>query len=141
MAAGVTLCLSLPSCVPIQPGETSTVGAGDDPENRKAAATLSSPPTAGQREIADNKIECDKLRGNYSRQGLAGNYMCILTFSDAGKQCSSASQCFGECIVRGNGYPKPQQMPIGQCKSDNSPFGCYATIDENGAARPLLCRD
>ncbi len=130
--------LVLAACVPIQPGETALDDAGDDPAIRALAAELTLPPDAREDYIAINRTECDKLRGSYSRQGLAGSYMCILRYSDAGQACTQAGQCKGSCVVRS--YATSGRAE-GICKANTSPFGCYGTIDAQGAVTPILCRD
>lgn len=133
--------LQISGCVPVETQEGANSAAGDGAENRAMAAKLSLPFNAPGADISEHKEQCDKLRGNYLRQGMAGNYMCILSFGDAGKKCSKASDCIGSCILRGNDHLTTETKPIGQCIENNSPFGCFATIDDSGKATPMLCRD
>lgn len=130
--------LAVAACVPLQPGETSLDDAGDDPAIRALAAELTLPGGARESDIAINRTECDKLRGAYNRQGLAGSYMCILRYSDAGKACTQAGQCKGSCVVRS--YEASARVE-GTCKANTSPFGCYGKIDAQGRVTPILCRD
>ena len=66
--------------------------------------------------------ECKKSGGRYKKQGLAGNYVCVKTYKDAFRKCTSSDQCEGDCIVN------ETVNPIAFCQPDDSAFGCWTTI-------------
>ncbi len=134
----LTGLIAVAACVPsLAPGETSTAAAGDALETRKQAEKLYLPASSSQSALNANRIECDKLGGDYGRQGLAGGYMCVLSYSDAGKICSRAGDCIGDCRITGGDF----SGPTGYCQPNTIPFGCYAKIDENGKIGPAICVD
>ncbi|MEM0515753.1 hypothetical protein WCN91_10085 [Pseudoalteromonas sp. YIC-827] len=64
---------------------------------------------------------------------------CIYKYPDAGKQCSSGSECEGDCLVVGH-FVAEGSAAIGQCSVDNDPCGCYQRILD-GVAEYAMCTD
>jgi len=86
-------------------------------------------------KIALGKEEiCMREGGEWKKAGLTGIYRCIHKYPDGGKPCTSSNECIGLCIVTGPNIP-------GFCKYDDSPFGCYATIENVQRGEPILCVD
>ena len=134
----LALCLAS-SCTPIRDNENVTDGAGDDPVVRQLALKLTLVRDSSAADISSNSIECDKIGGNYGRHGLAGSYICVLSYSDAGKICAKKPDCVARCMAPLG--ENSQGMSPGKCEANTSPFGCFATIDENGKVGPALCVD
>jgi hypothetical protein len=81
---------------------------------------------------------CKAQNGDWRRVCMMGNYMCVSTFADAGKTCSSSSECGGRCLAEGS--PDFGAKVTGKCSVNNDPCGCFQTV-ENGEAQPGLCVD
>ena len=77
------------------------------------------------------KISCAVTGGEWRREGLAGVFRCVHKYADAGKPCQSSDECLGGCIVLSYNSPA-------QCKSDDSPFGCFTTIENFKKGPPSL---
>lgn len=75
-------------------------------------------------------------------EGLLGLPMCVVPYADAGETCRSGSDCEGDCRGRDGvtDYDAPAGTQRGVCQANNSPFGCFATI-EDGIATNFLCVD
>jgi hypothetical protein len=99
-------------------------------------ATNVNPPTpATERAL---RAECAAKGGTISTAGLAAKPHCVLPTRDAGKPCTSSSQCEAGCIA-----PKsapPNTSATGRCKENTEPFGCRAHV-EDGKVQPTMCVD
>ena len=80
---------------------------------------------------------CVNNGGKMQQVGRAQTWQCILQYSDAGKVCTDASQCQGDCVATLRDNEKPTQ---GFCAADSNRFGCRTTMT-NGMANPTLCID
>lgn len=83
---------------------------------------------------------CTAKGGAFLQQGRLGCYQCVVTYTDAGKACQDSTDCQGKCKNTGEFIDTNPKTQSGQCASDNSPFGCYQTI-EKGMAQPAICVD
>lgn len=93
-------------------------------------------PTPEQRAEA----QCAAEGGKMQRVGRMQTLQCVLQYPDAGKTCSDAAQCQGECRVSGSVIVEEGRSVEGQCTADSSPFGCYTRV-ENGRATAAICVD
>ena len=93
----------------------------------------------GEKATAAERAACEVAGGEISRQGMLGWEHCVQTYPDAGKVCSSGSDCIGSCRADING-PVAGTPAQGTCQTVDVPFGCYSVI-ENGVAQPALCVD
>jgi hypothetical protein len=87
---------------------------------------------------------CVNKGGSVKIAGLSGNQTCALPLADAGKQCTSSSQCLGDCLLD---EARPGQrsigagaMVVGQCQATDYGFGCR-TFVENGRVAQRMCID
>ncbi len=85
---------------------------------------------------------CAASGGFLDARGRRQTLMCVHRFSDAGKSCTTKSDCSGKCLAEPdeNGLPAPGTAASGRCQADNRLFGCHAEIVD-GKARPGLCID
>ena len=93
--------------------------------------------------LAEIDVEaCEANGGEVRPDGMLGLPRCITPYSDAGKVCSGSSDCEGNCIGddRVTDYNAPPGEQKGICEADDSPFGCYAFI-ENGTVDHTICID
>ena len=100
-----------------------------------AATNAGQPSPAAARAM---RAECAAKGGTISTAGLAAKPHCVLPTRDAGRPCTSSSQCEAGCIA-----PKsaPPNAPVtGRCKENTEPFGCRALV-EDGKAQPMMCVD
>lgn len=81
---------------------------------------------------------CIDAGGKVMRDGILGAYRCTQNYPDAGKACSSSSDCIGQCRV--NGVVADDGTAEGACQRTDSPFGCFAIV-ENGRGGPSICVD
>lgn len=84
--------------------------------------------------FGSEKLGC-KIKGG-TWVGGAGdstpNGWCLMKYSDAGKSCSSSSECQGGCMV-----DKISQLgKTGTCKKDNDFRGCFGRVED----KVISCR-
>lgn len=84
---------------------------------------------------------CESQGGKMLPQGRMQTVRCVITYADAGKRCTTGSDCLGDCRVEGTtGAPHAGAAAVGQCQADSSRFGCYTTV-EGGKAEATICVD
>jgi len=85
---------------------------------------------------------CTAGGGEVRRAGILGLPRCITPYADAGNSCKSGEQCAGRCMAADDitDFDAPPGDAKGICENNDSPFGCYATID-NGTISPFICVD
>jgi len=112
------------------------------------AAPPTTPPPAPQEDLSVGPNEtptaaqtsaCTTRGGEFRRSGLAGFWLCVVPYADAGKPCSDTADCQGGCLAPPNQTPVRGEAP-GVCAASNSQFGCYSRV-ENGVVGPGLCVD
>jgi len=96
-------------------------------------------PTAPSAPVEANPALsiCTQQGGQLQQVGRAQTWRCILSYADAGKPCSDASQCQGDCLATDGETKAPA---AGQCAADSNTFGCQARIID-GVAEPMRCVD
>ncbi len=102
-------------------GLSSCFGGGVTPEQRAEA-------------------DCSAQGGKMQRVGRMQSLQCVIPYSDAGKTCTDAAQCQGECRVPGSVIVEDGRAVEGQCTADSNRFGCYTRV-ENGRATAAICVD
>jgi hypothetical protein len=100
------------------------------------ASCMGGAVTPEQRAEAD----CLAQGGKMQRVGRLQSLQCVQTYSDAGKTCTDAAQCQGECRVPGSVIVEDGRAVEGQCTADSNRFGCYTRV-ENGRATAAICVD
>jgi hypothetical protein len=100
------------------------------------ASCMGGAVTPEQRAEAD----CLAQGGKMQRVGRLQSLQCVLQYSDAGKTCTGAAQCQGECRVPGSVIVEDGRPVEGQCTADSNRFGCYTRV-ENGRATAAICVD
>ena len=95
------------------------------------------PPDATPKD----QTACEAQGGDWRREGLLGEYMCVLPYADAGEACTDGDQCDGDCRLEYGPSHKPGTEPVtGVCQANSSPFGCFATV-EDGRVETTICVD
>lgn len=84
--------------------------------------------------------ECAARGGTMQPVGRAQTIQCVVRYADAGKRCTTGSDCAGDCRVEQSPFPEAGAAAVGQCQADSRPFGCYARV-ENGKATAAICVD
>ena len=124
--------------------EDHVAGANDEPAATGEGMGVSS---SEQKTIEDMRAEslaaidktaCAAAGGVVRQEGMLGMYRCVKPFADAGKACRSKSDCEGKCLATDDAAPDAEV--VGVCQADDSPFGCYAEI-EDGKIQPAICVD
>jgi putative hemolysin len=87
-----------------------------------------------------DRATCAADGGTVERRGRLGAELCVVPFADAGKSCTDASQCEGQCIAEETGPQPEAENPKGMCQADDKLFGCYSTV-ENGKIANTICVD
>lgn len=103
------------------------------------APSMSLSGAGPSREVSD----CARSGGLLDTRGRRQTLMCAHPFADAGKACTSRSDCQGKCIANRTGdgaLPAAGTDATGSCQADDRPFGCYAEV-ERGKAHSALCVD
>lgn len=91
----------------------------------------------------DPTLSCEKRGGQWRLVGKAGNNICVLPYSDGGKECTDSSQCLAGCYYHppeGQTFPQPKTVVKGTCRKDSNPFGCFVEV-KDGKTMPGLCAD
>ncbi|WP_436356054.1 hypothetical protein [Brevundimonas sp. CEF1] len=118
-AAGLGALLLAGACAPTEtPG-----GSGAEAPVRSAEASA-----------------CAARGGEMQQVGRARTWQCVVKYADAGKRCTDASQCQGQCEISGNSGIAPGAAAAGQCQADSNRFGCRTTV-KDGKAEATLCID
>lgn len=101
--------------------------------------TTDVPPAFSGRETPTS-AECAARGGTMRAVGRAQTMQCVISYVDAGKRCTTGSDCQGDCRVETTPFPETGANAVGQCQADSQPFGCHAKV-ENGKAMPAICVD
>ncbi len=83
---------------------------------------------------------CAARNGTMRQVGRLQSWQCVINYADAGKVCSSSSQCQGSCLAGEATDRTPGATITGVCQATSSRFGCNTPV-ENGKAGPTLCID
>ncbi|OGI71714.1 hypothetical protein A3B84_02795 [Candidatus Nomurabacteria bacterium RIFCSPHIGHO2_02_FULL_35_13] len=89
-------------------------------------------------KIISQSIEeqCKNSNGKLTRGGLNDYVICIHTYSDAKKSCTSSNQCQSSyCVAIEN------NLNTGTCKVDDGPWGCDQTIEDARTGKEIECVD
>jgi hypothetical protein len=89
---------------------------------------------------SQQRAQCSARSGKVMIAGLSGNEICALPLADAGKSCTSGSQCIGDCLLDGNLPMGPGVRVAGRCEPTDYGFGCR-TIVENSRVQHRICID
>jgi putative hemolysin len=73
---------------------------------------------------------CTARGGEMQRVGRAQTWQCVVKYADAGKRCTDASQCEGQCEIAGNSGILPGAAATGVCQADSNRFGCRTTVKD-----------
>ena len=88
-----------------------------------------------------SEAECAARGGKMIPQGRLQTVRCVVSYADAGKRCTTGSDCLGDCRIEDTVAASQAGQPaVGQCQANSSRFGCYTTV-ENGRAEVTICVD
>ena len=121
-AAVFTTLILLASCAPHSPTKEMH---GEQP------AAVSVPADAAS---------CRAAGGLMKPVGRMQSLQCVLSYADAGKSCTSGTQCRGDCRAAPGSDAAPGQPVAGYCQATSDRFGCSTKI-ENGRAEATICID
>ncbi|MGH7027623.1 hypothetical protein [Brevundimonas sp.] len=93
------------------------------------------PPT-----MSISTSSCSARGGEMRQVGRMQTWQCVVKYADAGKRCTDASQCEGDCEIAGNSGIAAGARATGVCQVDSNRFGCRTTI-KDGKAEVTLCID
>ena len=116
--------LALAACSPTLAPEPAVPGA-EAPEPPKMTVSSSA---------------CTARGGQMQQVGRAQTWQCVVKYADAGKRCTDASQCEGQCEIAGNSGIAAGVAAVGVCQADSNRFGCRTTV-KDGKAQGTLCID
>lgn len=98
-------------------------------------------PSATEVPAASSEAAACAARGGVMRPvGRAQSVRCIVRHADAGRACTDAGQCQGECLAAAGARPDEAGVVHGVCSTDSNRFGCR-TVIRDGKARPTICVD
>ncbi|MBD9470790.1 hypothetical protein [Pseudoxanthomonas sp. PXM01] len=90
---------------------------------------------------AVDAAQCAASGGRVQTLGRLQREQCVVAYADAGKSCSSKSDCSGQCLASGDEELVPGAKATGVCQRDVSQnFGCRQRID-GGVAEGTICVD
>ena len=133
---------------PAASGDEAAPGDIADAKDESAAAGDITDVTSGEpKTIEDMRAEslasvdqaaCAAAGGEVRQEGMLGMYRCVTPYADAGKECRSGDECEGKCLSTGDAMTGEEG--VGACQANDSPFGCYAEI-EDGKVTHAICVD
>ena len=103
------------------------------------APTETASGAEGPTQSADASA-CAARGGTMQQVGRMQSWQCVVKYADAGKRCTDASQCQGQCEIPGNSGIAPGTATAGVCQADSNRFGCRTTV-KDGKAEATLCID
>jgi hypothetical protein len=83
---------------------------------------------------------CHAAGGLMKPVGRRQTLQCVLSYADAGKSCTSGSQCAGDCRTEAGTEVVPGRAVAGYCQATSDRFGCSTQV-ENGRAQSTICID
>lgn len=83
---------------------------------------------------------CAANNGTMKQVGKLQSWQCVINYADAGKPCSSSSQCQGDCRVASGTEVALGAPTAGVCQATSDRFGCNTRV-EDGKAGATLCID
>ncbi|NBE06407.1 hypothetical protein [Paragemmobacter ruber] len=101
---------------------TADAPPGEPPADAAGAPPGDAVPPAPVVTKSPSQIACEDDDGIWARAGSGGGMACVRTTRDAGRQCSSKTDCQGECLARSRTCAPVQPL-----------FGCNAVLMDNGA--------
>lgn len=121
----------------LEPGENvADANAGGDEATAGGGASIDDMRARSLAEI--DKEACTAAGGEVRQEGMLGMYRCVKPYADAGKACRSSDDCEGKCLA--SGPEAAGEEAVGACQANDSPFGCYAEI-EDGKVANAICVD
>ena len=109
------------------------------PDQEVIVDTTDVPPAVAVYENA-TAAECAARGGRMTPQGRMQTMQCLISYADAGKRCTTGSDCLGDCRAEPTATPVEGATVAGRCQADSGRFGCYTTV-EGGKARATICVD
>lgn len=126
------------ACQPL-PAEDGLTGATDGQVVNDVDTTDVPPPVRVPESAAT--ADCSEQGGRMLPQGRMQTLQCVISYADAGKRCTTGSDCEGDCRVEDvTTAPAAGIAAVGQCQATNSRFGCYTPV-EDGKAGATICVD
>ncbi|MGE8237745.1 MAG: hypothetical protein ACN6PQ_15840 [Stenotrophomonas indicatrix] len=108
-------------------------------EDAGTAATVADSPEAAAAYEEARDVDCRAAGGTLQPLGRLQRVQCVIPYADAGKSCSSKSDCSGQCLA--SAEVTAGAVATGTCQRDVSQnFGCRQRID-GGRAQGTLCVD
>ena len=105
------------------------------------AGCTTTPATTPPVADAATDAQCAASGGQMQPLGRLQREQCVVAYADAGKACSSKSDCNGQCLASGDEELVPGAKASGTCQRDVSQnFGCRQRID-GGVAQGTICVD
>lgn len=122
---------------PTSPVAEAPVGAEDGESPSGGEQTIEE--MRAQSLAAIDREACEAASGEVRQEGMLGMYRCVKPFADAGKACRSGSECEGKCLATDDAMMDDENV-VGACQANDSPFGCYAEV-EDGKITNAICVD
>lgn len=133
--AGLCLALLLAACSSTPPTEDSGHIAAGAP----ASSTAPAGNEAAQAYQDALDVDCQAAGGTLQPLGRLQRVQCVIPYADAGKACSTRSDCSGQCLAATEVVAGSKAT--GTCQRDiRENFGCHQRID-GGVAQGTLCVD
>ncbi|CAM4349158.1 MULTISPECIES: hypothetical protein [Stenotrophomonas] len=108
-------------------------------EDAGTAATAADSPEAAAAYEEARDVDCRAAGGTLQPLGRLQRVQCVIPYADAGKSCSSKSDCSGQCLA--SAEVTAGAVATGTCQRDVSQnFGCRQRVD-GGKAQGTICVD
>lgn len=134
--ATILFFLTAAACAPVQNGAAPPEGEEADGEGKSLEEMRAE-------ALAEIDVDaCDAGGGEVRPEGMLGLPRCVTLYADAGERCRGPEDCEGRCLGDDSvtDYDASPGEMFGLCEADDSPFGCFAVID-NGSTEGMICVD
>jgi hypothetical protein len=88
----------------------------------------------------DQSAACTAKGGSWQPVCRMQQPACVMTFADAGKECSDGDDCQGDCLAKPVADFIEGGPATGICAVNDDPCGCKQKI-EDGKATAAICVD
>lgn len=135
LAAVFLALVALPACSLFQ-----IAGTGEGAATNAAAPAYERIVFSASRATPAERAACEAAGGSVQPSGRLQWENCVQPFADAGKACSSDTDCAGECRYEGDAELSPGDAVAGTCQVTDAQFGCNTAV-ENGRIARTICVD
>jgi hypothetical protein len=138
LLAAATAMIVLGACTGMGGAQTDGAAEGSEPTVVSGHEKIR---FAGKRATEAERAVCEAAGGEVGPGGMLGYDQCVRPYADAGKACKETEDCEGRCLLSADSDDEMgQPTEDGICQATDSPFGCYAEVNDR-MVQPTICVD